>query len=116
EARWFWLEIVVGLVVPLALLLTPDVEQRKWRLCAAGGLVALGVVLNRLNAAGVTMKVHSWGTYHPARTEGLITVGAEAGLVLASVSLVRWLPIHTEPPLEAEPPAMPAGTLARVSP
>jgi Ni/Fe-hydrogenase subunit HybB-like protein len=114
EARWFWLEIVVGLVVPLALLLTPDAERRKWRLCAAGGLVVAGIVLNRLNAAVITMKVHSWETYRPAPTEVLISVGALAAMVLVYVALVRWLPIHTEPPLPAEPTA-PAGALARAA-
>src|SRR5262245_40974863 len=114
EARWFWLEIVIGLVVPLALLLTPDIDTRKWRLCAAGACVVVGVVLNRLNAAVITMKVHSWETYHPAITEVLISVGALAGMVLAYVYLVRWLPIHTEPPLPREPQPAPAGTLAPV--
>jgi len=104
EARWFWLEIVIGLLVPLALLLTPDVDQRKWRLCAAGAFVVAGVVLNRLNAAVITMKVHSWETYHPAVTEVLISAGAMAAMIIAYVYLVRWLPIHTEPPLVAESP------------
>lgn len=115
EARWFWLEIVVGLVAPLALLLTPDIDQRKWRLFAAGALVVAGVVLNRLNAAVVTMKVHSWETYHPAITEVLISVGAMAGMLLAYVYLVRWLPIHTEAPLAPEPSGAPAGALARAA-
>src|SRR5262245_7894752 len=115
EARWFWLEIVVGLVVPLALLLTPDIDQRKWRLCSAGVCVIIGVVLNRLNAAVITMKVHSWESYRPATTEVLISVGALAAMVLAYVYLVRWLPIHTEPPLAAPPSPAPAGALARMT-
>ena len=115
EARWFWLEILLGLVVPLALLLTPDVEQRKWRLCAAGACVVLGVVLNRLNAAVITMKVHSWETYRPATTEVLITVGAMAGMVLAYVYLVRWLPIHTEPPVPPESSRAHPGALAHAT-
>lgn len=115
EARWFWLEILLGLVVPLALLLTPDVEQRKWRLCGAGACVVLGVVLNRLNAAVITMKVHSWESYRPAFTEVLISVGAMAAMVLAYVYLVRWLPIHTEPSLTPEPSPAPSGALARVT-
>jgi Ni/Fe-hydrogenase subunit HybB-like protein len=115
EARWFWLEILLGLVVPLALLLTPDVEQRKWRLCGAGACVVLGVVLNRLNAAVITMKVHSWESYRPALTEVLISVGAMAAMVLAYVYLVRWLPIHTEPSLTPEPSPAPSGALARVT-
>jgi Ni/Fe-hydrogenase subunit HybB-like protein len=115
-ARWFWLEIVVGLVAPLALLLTPDIDRRKWRLFAVGLLVIAGIVLNRLNAAVVTMKVHSWESYHPAITEVLISVGAMAGMVLAYVYLVRWLPIHTERSLPPEPAPAPAVALARATP
>jgi Ni/Fe-hydrogenase subunit HybB-like protein len=114
EARWFWLEIVLGLVVPLAPS-DADVEQRKWRLCGAGACVVLGVVLNRLNAAVITMKVHSWESYRPAFTEVLISVGAMAAMVLAYVYLVRWLPIHTEPSLTPEPSPAPSGALARVT-
>jgi Ni/Fe-hydrogenase subunit HybB-like protein len=113
EARWFWLEIVIGLVAPLAILLIPDIERSKWGLCAAAAGVVIGVVLNRLNAAVVTMRVHSWESYRPASTEVLISVGATAAMVLAYVYLVRWLPIHTEPPLPPEPSPTPAGTLAR---
>jgi Ni/Fe-hydrogenase subunit HybB-like protein len=112
EARWFWLEILVGLVLPLALLLVPGVEQRRWSLCAAGAFVVAGVVLNRLNAAVITMKVHSWETYRPAVTEVLISVGALAAMVLAYVYAVRRLPIHDEPPLPPEPVAEPGRRLA----
>ena len=113
-ARWFWLEIIVGLLVPLALLLTPDIDRRKWRLCAAGLFVVAGVVLNRLNATVITMKVHSWETYRPAVTEVLISIGALAAMVIAYVYLVRWLPIHTEPPLPQQPSTAPGGSLAHV--
>jgi len=51
------------------------------------------------------MKVHSWETYRPATTEVLVSVGALAAMVLVYVAVVRWLPIHTEPPLPAEPAA-----------
>ena len=115
EARWFWLEIVLGLVIPLALLLTPDVEHRPWRLSAAGACVVAGVVLNRLNAAVITMHVHSWESYRPAVTEVLISAGAMAGMVLAYVFLVRWLPIHTERPLAEETAPARAGALARAT-
>jgi Ni/Fe-hydrogenase subunit HybB-like protein len=113
-ARWFWLEIVVGLIAPLALLLVSDVSQRKWGLFSVGVLVAVGVMLNRLNVSVITMQVHSWETYRPAVTEVLISVGAVAGMILVYAYLVRWLPIHTEPPL-AEAPLRPrAGALAQV--
>jgi Ni/Fe-hydrogenase subunit HybB-like protein len=114
EARWFWLEIVIGLVIPLALLLVPDVDRSKWALCASGAFVIAGIVLNRLNAAVITMKVHSWETYRPASTEILISVGALAAMVLAYAYLVRWLPIHTEPPLAPEPSTPQAARLAQV--
>jgi Ni/Fe-hydrogenase subunit HybB-like protein len=115
EARWFWLEMLVGLLIPLALLLMPDVEHRKWAMCGAAACVVAGVVLNRLNAAVLTMKVHSWESYRPAPTEVLISVGAMAGMILAYIYLVRWLPIHTEPPLEPEASRAPTGPVAQAA-
>jgi Ni/Fe-hydrogenase subunit HybB-like protein len=114
-ARWFWLEIIIGLVVPLALLLTPDVEHREWRLFAAGVCVVVGVALHRLNAAVFTMKVHSWETYRPATTEVLISVGAVAAMVLVYAFAVSWLPIHTESPIEPESTREASGAVARVA-
>jgi Ni/Fe-hydrogenase subunit HybB-like protein len=102
-ARYFWAEILVGLVLPLALLLTPDIHDRKSGLFAAAVCVVAGVVLNRLNVAVITMQVQSWESYRPAVTEVLISVGALAAMLLAYMYLVRWLPIHTEPPLPSEP-------------
>ena len=115
EARWFWLEILIGLVAPLALLLTPDVERRHGALCLAGAGVVVGIVLNRLNAAVITMRVHSWETYRPAPTEVLVTVGALAAMALIYVAVVRWLPIHTEPPRRAESPAAVGGVARALS-
>ena len=103
EARFFWLEIVIGLVVPLAILLTPDIHQRKWALFSAAVCVVVGVALNRLNVAVLAMKVESWESYRPAVGEVLISVGAVAGMLLAYKYLVQWLPIHTEPPLLTAP-------------
>lgn len=67
-ARYFWAEILVGLVLPLALLLTPDIHDRKSGLFAVAVCVVAGVVLNRLNAAVITMQVQSWESYRPAVT------------------------------------------------
>jgi Ni/Fe-hydrogenase subunit HybB-like protein len=103
EARYFWLEILLGLVVPLAILLTPDVHLRRWTLFTAAVCVVAGIVLNRLNVAVLAMKVESWESYRPAAGEVMISIGAMAGMLLAYWYLVRWLPIHTERPLDRAP-------------
>jgi Ni/Fe-hydrogenase subunit HybB-like protein len=117
EARYFWLEILLGLVVPLAILLTPDVHLRRWTLLTAAACVVAGIVLNRLNVAVLAMKVESWESYRPAAGEIMISIGAMAGMLLAYWYLVRWLPIHTERPLEPVPTTVAASgvTVRRTS-
>ena len=51
-------------------------------------------------------------SYRPAVTEVPISVAAVTAMVLAYVYLVRWLPIHTEPPLTPEWSTAQSGALA----
>ncbi len=49
EGILYWAEILLGVVVPLVLLLTPSVSTRKRGLFLASLFVVLGVILNRMN-------------------------------------------------------------------
>ena len=97
-----WIEIVGCAVIPMVMLLLPEVRRSKWAMLTAASLVAGGVLLNRLNVAVFAMEVKHWQTYTPAFGEIMTSVGTVAGFVLIYIWLVRRLPIHEEPPLEAE--------------
>ncbi len=106
-----WLELVVGFVVPLALLATPAIRNTLWGCFTASCLLIFGNGLMRLNITVVGMEVPSWQTYFPSAGEVLTTVGVFSGALLIYMVLLRVLPIHEEPPLdeaEPEPAARPA--------
>ena len=118
NATWlavsFWVEIGFGLLLPLVLLLMPEVRESRRGLATACGLVLAGVLLHRLNVAVIGLRVRHWETYVPSIGEVAITLGITAGTLFVFGWLVRILPIHEElPPLQTSPhpAAQPVGAL-----
>ena len=108
----FWIEIGFGLLLPLVLLMMPEVRQNPRGLATACGLVVAGVLLHRLNVAVIGLRVRHWETYIPSLGEIGITLGITAGAVFVFGVLVRILPIHEEVPSPSASPhhaAAPAG-------
>src|SRR5688500_15883092 len=95
-ALFFWIEIGLGLLLPLALLMMPEVRQTPRGLATACGLVVAGVLLHRLNVAVIGLRVPHWETYTPSLGEIGITLGITAGAVFVFGVLARILPIHEE--------------------
>jgi Ni/Fe-hydrogenase subunit HybB-like protein len=100
----FWTEVFIGLVLPFAMLLQPEVRASRKMLAAACGMVLFGVLLNRLNVAVIGLRVRHWEWYVPSAGEVIITLGITAGIVFVFGALVRLLPIHEEyvPPTPVE--------------
>ncbi|MFN7955673.1 MAG: Ni/Fe-hydrogenase cytochrome b subunit [bacterium] len=73
EARMFWVEIALGLLIPSALLSTPAGRRSPRLLYAACLSVVLGFVANRLNVSITGFEGHE-GHYIPAWSEILISV------------------------------------------
>jgi Ni/Fe-hydrogenase subunit HybB-like protein len=95
-ALFFWLEIGLGLLLPLVLLMMPEVRQSRGGLATACGFVVTGVLLHRLNVAVIGLRVRHWETYVPSLGEIGITLGITAGAVFVFGVLARLLPIHEE--------------------
>jgi Ni/Fe-hydrogenase subunit HybB-like protein len=92
----FWVEVGLGLLLPLVLLMMPEVRQSRAGLATACGLVVGGVLLHRLNVAVIGLRVRHWETYIPSLGEIGITLGITAGAIFAFGVLARILPIHEE--------------------
>jgi formate dehydrogenase iron-sulfur subunit len=115
----FWAEIGLGLLLPLVLLMMPEVRQRPAGLATAAALIIGGVLLHRLNVAVIGLRVRHWETYVPALAEVGITLGITAGAVFIYGVLIRLLPIHEEleePTPHARPAAAPAGAVGGARP
>jgi Ni/Fe-hydrogenase subunit HybB-like protein len=117
SASWFavsfWVEILFGLLLPLALLIMPEVRESRSGLATACGLILAGVLLHRLNVAVIGLRVRHWETYTPSMGEIGITMGLTAGAIFAFGWLARILPIHEEvlPQRGPHPAAQPTGAL-----
>lgn len=91
----FWIEVQVGLIIPLAILLTPDfADSARW-LFWASLMVIAGLLLNRLNVAVVGITSTYGETYYPHWMEITITAGIVAAGVLAYIFVCRNFPVFT---------------------
>jgi Ni/Fe-hydrogenase subunit HybB-like protein len=95
-ATSFWVEIGLGLLLPLVLLMMPEVRASRGWLATACSLVLGGVLLHRLNVAVIGLRVRHWESYFPSVGEVAITMGLTAGAVFVFGVLIRVLPIHEE--------------------
>ena len=103
-----------GLLLPLVLLMMPEVRERASGLATACALVVFGVLLHRLNVAVIGLRVRHWESYVPSLGEVGITIGITAGAVFVFGVLIRILPIHEErPPAAAHTRSVPAWRAAK---
>jgi len=96
EQRFFILEILLSVILPLGLLLIPKVRNSAQGLYLAAVLSLLGFVTNRLNVAITGVENAVGGRYTPKWTEVVITAMFVA-LGFAIFGLVaRYFPIFEE--------------------
>jgi len=93
EMYLFWLEISLGLILPLILLLQPKVRMSAGGLYLSSVLVVLGFITNRMNVS-ITGFERSAGTHYFPKWTELAVTGAiiAAGFALFGLA-VKYLPI-----------------------
>jgi len=91
----FWIEVQAGLIIPLAILLTPEFADSAEWLFWASLMVILGLLINRLNVAVVGITSTYGETYYPHWMEVAITAGIVAAGVLAYIFVCRNFPVFT---------------------
>lgn len=105
ESSLFWLEIGMGLALPLLLLFLPRVRQSANGLYLVSVLVVAGFMTNRLNVAVTGMEASAGVRYIPKWTEVAITLSIVAAGVWLFALATRYLHIfHEEPPEAVRPP------------
>ncbi len=94
QATTFWVEIIVGILMPLSIFLFHKFRRRPAWLFAAAAMVVFGVVLNRVNVFIIGYRPpFSDGPYVPAIPEVLVTVGLVSLLVLIYRAWIFIFPI-----------------------
>jgi Ni/Fe-hydrogenase subunit HybB-like protein len=90
----WWLEITIGVILPLILFLSPETIKTKGGLLWASTLVIIGLVWNRINVAIVGVIIEKWETYYPYWIELFITIGVVAIGLIVFKWAVENLPIY----------------------
>jgi Ni/Fe-hydrogenase subunit HybB-like protein len=107
EVDLFYVEVVIGLLLPIALLLIRKVRESPGGLYVSAVLVVLGFIANRLNVSITGMETSAGLRYIPRWTEIAVTASiVAAGFVIFGLA-VKYLPIFlpSQPALPAQPEA-----------
>ena len=91
----FWIEALVGLLIPLAILLTPEFAASSRWLLVSSLMVIAGLLINRMNVAVVGITSTYGATYYPYWMEWAITAGIVAAGVLAYLVICSNFPVFT---------------------
>ncbi len=93
---WWWVEMGLGLILPIVLLLVPALRARPWVSVAAPALLLFGVMMNRFNATMFGQILPPGTTYSPHLLEWLSTIGIIGAGVMAWLLGVRFLAIFDD--------------------
>jgi Ni/Fe-hydrogenase subunit HybB-like protein len=101
QTNAFLVELVLGVIVPWLMLLSPKVRRSRSLLFIACTMIVAGVLVNRLNVFVVGYRPPiSEANYFPAIGEILVTVGLIAALMFIYRFLVTHLPVLCKPEQE----------------
>lgn len=102
QSVMFLIEIGLGVVAPMALLLSRRVRSSLSGLFLASSLVIFGVALNRINVFLISYRpLYPDKSYFPSPFEILVTVGLISTLVLVYRAMVMIFPVIAATPQEA---------------
>ena len=93
QSAMFLGEILIGVVLPFALLLFKKVRTSQKGLFYSAALVILGFVANRMNTAITSMERWNQRTYLPSWQELFITIGLATAGFVAFYYIARYFPV-----------------------
>ncbi len=93
-------EMVIGLLIPLGILLTPEFATSGPWLFWSSILVIVGLFLNRLNVSVIGITSEYGRTYYPHWMEIAISAGIVSAGILVYIYVCRNFPVYSH---ESEP-------------
>jgi Ni/Fe-hydrogenase subunit HybB-like protein len=107
ETILYWVEMGIGVLLPMILLAIPRIRLNQTGLFIGALLVILGFVLNRMNVSITGMEGWAKAGYFPSWMEIAVTVMIVALGFVAFALAVRYLPVfpkaeETKTPVEEE--------------
>jgi Ni/Fe-hydrogenase subunit HybB-like protein len=92
----FWMELLIGILLPIAILTQRDAREDGRLLFGAASCVIAGVVLNRFNVSMIGMHVETWQSYFPHALEMLVTACVISAGIILYAFIVKHFPIWHE--------------------
>ena len=110
EGILYWVEILVGIIAPIALILYPRVRNSTRGQFVAALLVVLGFILNRMNVSITAIERYSGTSYFPSWMEISVTLMVVAIGFAAFRLAVKYLAVFPEKRrMPAQPETKPEG-------
>ena len=111
EASMFWVEVALGVLIPVVLLSFKSIRENPIRLYVVSILVVSGFVVNRLNVAITGMETSVGVHYVPKWTEVSVTLMMVSIGIFLFTMIMKYLPIfeHEAPLPAAKAEKLPAG-------
>jgi Ni/Fe-hydrogenase subunit HybB-like protein len=85
-----WIELIAGILIPLALLLFTRFGKRPEGVMWAGIWVVIGLFVNRLSVSWLGLQRPPWASYAPHWMEIMSSVGILAGVILVFMLVARY--------------------------
>jgi Ni/Fe-hydrogenase subunit HybB-like protein len=102
ESVMFTIELLIGVIIPLRMLLSPKVTRSETGLFIASFLIVIGVLLNRMNNFLIAYTPpYQFNTYFPSIGEISVTLGFIALEILFFRWMVMIFPIVSVPEVVA---------------
>ena len=92
----FFLELGIGMLLPMILLFIKRVRNSVKGLAWATSLTVMGVMLNRFMVLIISHAPERAGSYFPSATEFLFTFGLIAGVMFVFRLAAKYLPLYSD--------------------
>lgn len=94
QATMFAIEMIIGVIAPLALLLSARMRSSTTALLTASTMIVAGVAINRINVFLVAYQpMHAQNTYFPSIGEFAVTIGLISLLIFCYRAIVNYFPV-----------------------
>lgn len=107
ETYFYWLEMIIGIIVPFVLLAQRRVRENQTGLFWCAAMMIMGFVLNRLNISITGMEGWAGKAYFPSWMEIMVTISiVTAGFIVFALA-AKYLPLfkHEKPHVRVKPEA-----------
>ncbi len=109
ETYMYWLEAIVGVLVPFALFVQKKFRSSPNGLFIGAAFVVVGFIVNRMNIAITAMEGWSGATYVPSWMEFSITMMIVTAGFIAFYFIAKYFPVFAH---EEHQPSVPAAAAA----